>query len=161
MMPRLNEAIGGQSVGLRELTEHHRDFVACVAPGTTNAILRHLVGQGMTVGDTEVKVFEESGNACEETDALDVAGLGFMKKSAHKKAACSTPFGFRVDDDGADLREVLTVDMECGAADELMGGGFDDGEGADVGADLRIGAAEQGTVGGEAVDQLMDMAGVL
>jgi hypothetical protein len=161
MMPRLNEAIGGQSVGLRELTEHHRDFVACVAPGTTNAILRHLVGQGIVVGDAEIEMFEEGGNACEQADALDAAGLGLMEKGADEKAACSTPFGFRVNDDGANLREVLTVDMECSAADELMGGGFDDGEGADVGADLRIGAAEQGTVGGEAVDQLMDIAGVL
>ena len=113
------------------------------------------------VGDAEVEVFEESGNACEETDALDVAGLDLIEKGADEKAACSTPFGLRVNDDGADFREVLTVDMECSAADELMGGGFDDGEGADVSADLRIGASKQGAVGGEAVDQLMDMAGVL
>jgi len=30
-------------------------------------------------GDTEVEVFEEVGDACEETDALDAAGFGLIQ----------------------------------------------------------------------------------
>ncbi len=60
-----------------------------------------------------------------------------IEEGADEKAAGSVAFGFRADDDGADLGQVLAVDVECSAADELAGGGFDDGEGVDVGADFR------------------------
>ena len=70
-------------------------------------------------------------------------------------------FGLRANDDGADLGEVLTVDVKGCAAKELVGVGFDDGKGADVGADLRVGATEEGAVVAEALDQLMDGVGVL
>ena len=42
-----------------------------------------------------------------------------------------------------------------------MGVSFDDGEGADVGADFGVGAGKEGAVVREAVDQLMDGLGVL
>ena len=42
-----------------------------------------------------------------------------------------------------------------------MGVSFDDGEGADVGADFGVGAGKEGAVVREAVDQLMDGVGVL
>ncbi len=69
-------------------------------------------------------------------------------------------FGLGMNGDGADLGEVLAVDVESCAAEELVGVGFDDGEGADVGADLRVGAAEEGAVVAEAFDQLMDGVGI-
>jgi len=70
-------------------------------------------------------------------------------------------FCFRADCDGADFGEVLAVDVEGGAADEPAGVGFDDGEGADVRADFRVTPGEQSAVVGEAVDELVDGAGVL
>jgi hypothetical protein len=42
-----------------------------------------------------------------------------------------------------------------------MGVSFDDGEGANVGADFGVGAGKKGAIVGEAVDQLMDGMGIL
>jgi len=112
-------------------------------------------------GDAEVEVLEETGDAGEETDALDAAGLGFIEEGVNEQAAGSVSLGVGMDDDGADLGEVLAVDVKSGTADELAGAGFDDGEGVDVGADFEVGAAEEGAVAGEAVDQLIDGAGIL
>jgi len=52
------------------------------------------------------------------------------------------------------------VDVKGGAADELICLVFDDGEGVDVLADLRVGAAEEGAVVGVALDESMDGLGV-
>ncbi len=112
-------------------------------------------------GDAEVEVLEESGDAGEETDALDAAGFGLIEEGLHEQAAGSVSLGVRMDDDGTDLGEVLTIDVESGASDELAGAGFDDGEGVDVGADFEVGAAEECAVAGEAVDQLIDGGGIL
>ena len=65
----------GMMTAAREFSDGHGDFVAGVAAGTVNAVLRYFVAQGVTVGDAEVEVFEEGGDAGEETDALDAAGL--------------------------------------------------------------------------------------
>ena len=112
-------------------------------------------------GDAEVEVFEEGWDAGEETDALDGAGFGLIEEGADEQAAGSVSLGVGANDDGADLGEMLAVDVECGTADELVGFVFDDGEGADVRADLCVTPREQGAVVGEGVDELMDGAGVL
>ena len=73
-------------------------------------------------------------------------------------------------DDGADLGEVRAVEMERAAAEEVVfedaglgvgDGAVGDGEVADVLADLGVGAAEEGAVVGEGVDEVEDVAGVL
>lgn len=51
--------------------------------------------------------------------------------------------------------------MEGGATDESTGLGFNDGEGVDVSADLRVGAMEKGAVVSEAFDELIDGRRVL
>jgi hypothetical protein len=112
-------------------------------------------------GDAEVEVLEEGGDTSEEADALDAAGFGLIEEGADEQAAGSVSFGVGADDNGADLGEMLSIDVEGGAANELVGFGFDDGEGADVRADLRVTPGEQGAVVGEAVDELVDGAGVL
>ena len=106
-------------------------------------------------------MLEEGGDAGEETDALDAAGFGLIEEGADEQAAGSVSLGVGMDNDGADLGEVLAVDVKSGTADELAGAGFDDGEGVDVGGDFEVGAAEEGAVAGEAVDQVIDGAGVL
>ena len=85
----------------------------------------------------------------------------WLEEGVNEQAAGAATFGLGTDDDGADLGEVLAIDVEGCAAEELVGVGFDDGEGADVGADLGVGAAEEGAVVAEALDQLMDGVGVL
>ena len=107
------------------------------------------------------KCSKKAGIAGEETDALDAAGFGLIEEGVNEQAADSVSLGFGMDHDGADLGEVLAVDVKSGTADELAGPGFDDGEGVDVGADFEVGASEEGAVAGEAVDELMDGAGVL
>ena len=101
------------------------------------AVLCYFVAKDVAVGDAEVEVFEEVGDAGEEADALDAAGFGLIEEGADEEAAGSLALGFRADDDGADLGQVLAVDVECRAADELAGCRFDDGEGVDVGANFR------------------------
>jgi hypothetical protein len=157
----LEEAIRRQLLGGWEFSDGHGDFVAGVAPGAVQAIFHGFVWEGLMLGDTKVKVFEEVGDASEETDALDAFGSGLIKEGADEQAAGSLPLGVRTDSDGADLGEVLAVDVECSTADELLGYGFDDGKGADVGTDLHITPRKQGAIVGEAVDQAMDGAGVL
>ncbi len=103
-------------------------------------------------GDAELEVFEEGRDACEEADALDTAGFGLIEEGVDEKAAGSASLGVGIDDDRADLGEVLTVDVECRAADELTSAGLNDGEGVDVDADLRVGAVEESALGGEALD---------
>ena len=109
----------------------------------------------------EVEVFEEDWDAGEETDAFDAALLGFMKEGLDEQAACSVPCRVWADDDGAYLCEVGTVDVERGTADELVCFVFDDDEGADVCADLGVGAGKKRAIVGEAIDELMDGLGVL
>ena len=102
--------------------------------------------------DAKVKMFEEGGDASEEADALDVGSFGLIEEGLDEEAA--GPFSFAVgpDNDGADLCEVLAVDVKRGTADELTGAVFDDGEGSDVGLDFRVGPGEEGPIVGEAVD---------
>lgn len=56
---------------------------------------------------------------------------------------------------------MLAVDVERSTADELARLGFDDGEGANVGAYLFVRAMEEGAVEGEAFDELVNGAGVV
>jgi hypothetical protein len=161
LVRRMEDATRRQGVGWGQLSDRHSDFVTGVAPGALDAVLGYFVAEGVTVSDSEVEVFEEGGGTGEETEALDAAGFGLITEGADEEAAGSLSHGFRADNDGTDLGEVLTVDVECSAANELAGCRFDDGEGVDVGADLRIGAVEEGAVAGEALDQLMDGAGIL
>lgn len=144
-----------------KLAERHCGLVAGVATGAVEAVFEHLVGEGLTLGGAEVEVFEEVGDAGEEAEALDAARLGLAHEFVDELATSSASFDIGADDDGADLGEVWAVDVEGCAAQELMGVGFDDGEGADVGADFGVGAGKEGAVVGEAVDQLMDGVGIL
>src|SRR5258708_1877916 len=157
----MKEVTPRQVARCRELSDGHGGFVAGVAPGTVYTVLQHLVTEGLMVGDAEVKVLEEGGDAGEETDALDAAGFGLIEKGVNEQAAGSVSLGFGMDDDGANLGEVRAVDVKSGTADELVGAGFDDGEGVDVGADFEVGAAEEGAVAGEAGDQVIGCWGVL
>ncbi len=112
-------------------------------------------------GDAEVEVIEEVGDASEETDAFDAAGFGLIEEGVDEQAAGSVSFGLGTNGDGTDLGEVRAIDVESGAAEELAGAGFNDGEGVDVLADLRVTPGKQGSVVGEAMDQLVDGAGVV
>ena len=160
-MAGMKEATPRPVARRREFADGHGDFVAGVAPRTVYTVLQHFVAQGPMFGDAEVEVLEESGDAGEETDACNAAGFGLIEEGMDEQAAGSVTLGVGMDDDGADLGEVLAVDVEGGTADELAGAGFDDGEGMDVCADFEVGAAEEGAVTGETVNQLMDGAGIL
>ena len=160
-MTGMKEATPGPVAWCREFADGHGDFVAGVAPGTVDAVLQYFVGQCQTFGDAEAEVLEEGWNASEETDALDAAGLGLIEEGVDEETAGSASLGVGMDDDGADLGEVLAVDVERGTADELARAGFDDGEGIDVCTDLRVTPREKCAVVGEAVDQLVDGAGIL
>ena len=103
-------------------------------------------------GDTEVEVFEESGDPGEEADARDAAGFSLIEQGADEQASGSVSLGLSANGDGADLSQMLAVDMESGAAEELAGVGFNDGEGVDVLADLGVTPGEQSPVVGEAMD---------
>ncbi len=144
-----------------KLAEGHRCFVAGVATGAVEAIFEDFVGESLTLGGAKVEVFEEVGDAGEEADALDAARLSLTEELVDELATGSASFDIGADDDGADLGEVWAVDVEGCAAEELVGVGFDDGEGADIGADFGVGAGKEGAVMREAVDQLMYGAGVL
>ena len=138
MVTGMKEATPGPVAWCREFADGHGDLVAGVAPGTVYTVLQHFVAEGLTFGDAEVEVLEESGDAGEETDALDAACLGLIEEGVNEQAAGSASLGVGMDDDGADLGEVWAVDVERGTADELVGVGFDDSKGGDVGADLRV-----------------------
>jgi hypothetical protein len=143
-----------------DFADGHGGFVAGVAAGAVQAVLQYLVAEGLTLGGVEAEVLEEGRDAGEEADALDAIGFGLMEQRLNEEATGSVSLDIRTDDDGSDLGEVLAVDMESSAAEELVGVGFDDGEGADVGADFYVGAAKEGAVMGEAIDQLMDGASI-
>ena len=107
-------------------------------------------------GDAKVEVLEECGDAGEEADALDSTGFGSIEEGADEQAASPVPFVVRPDSDRTDFRQVGAVDVEGGTTDELVRGGFDDGEGADIRADFRVAPGEQGAVVGEGVDEVVD-----
>ena len=104
------------------------------------------------VDGVEAEVFEEGGDAGEEADAVDSAGFGLVEEGTDEQASGSASLGVGADDDGADLGEVLAVDVERGTTQELTGVVFDDGEGTDVLADFGVGAVEEGTVASAAFD---------
>ena len=160
-MTGMKEATRRHAAWCRKFADGHGDFVAGVAPGTLEAVLQYFVGQRQTFGDAETEVLEEGWDASEETDALDTAGFGLIEEGVDEKAAGSVSLGVGMDDDGADLGEVRAIDVKSGTADELARAGFDDGEGVDVCTDLRVTPREKRAVVGEAVDQLVDGAGIL
>jgi len=102
--------------------------------------------------DAKVEMFKEGGDASEEADALDVGSFGLIEEGLDEEAAGAFSFAVGPDNDGADLCEVLAVDVKRGTADELTGAVFDDGEGSDVGLDFGVGPGEEGPIVGEAVD---------
>jgi hypothetical protein len=106
----------------------------------------------LAFGDAEVEVFEEGWDTSEEADALDASGFGLIEECPYEEATGSLPLRLGIDDDGANLGEVLAIDVERGTTEEIGGAVFDDGEGADVLADLRVGATEQGAVVATTVD---------
>jgi hypothetical protein len=144
-----------------QLSDDHGDLIAGVAPGAVDTVFRDFVGQSLMVCDSKVETLEEAGDAGEEADAGDAAGLCLIEEGANEETASSASLRVGRDGDGADLGKVLTVDVEGSASDELVGDGFNDGEGADVRADLCVTPGQQGAVVGEAVDQVVYGAGVL
>ena len=157
----MGEAARRLVAGRREFSHDHGDFVTGVTAGTVHAVFRYLVAQEETVGDTEVEVIEESGDASEEADALDAASFGLIEEGVDEEAAGAVSFFVGLDDDGADFGEVWAVDVEGGTTDELAGTSFDDGEGVDVFADFRVRAVEEGAVAGETFNQVIDGLGVV
>jgi hypothetical protein len=158
---RAQEVDGRHVFGRGKFADGHGGLIAGVAASAADAVLENLVAEGAVFGEVKVEVLEEAGNAGEEADAADAAGFGLVEDGLNEEAAGSVAFDVGANDDGADLGEMRAVDVEGSAADELVGVGLDDGEGADVLADLGVGAAEEGAVVGEAIDELMDGVGVL
>jgi hypothetical protein len=144
-----------------ELSHCHSGFVAGVAPGAVDAVLDDFVAESLVFDDAKVKVVEEGWDPSKEADALDVAGFGLIEECADEHATRSVPLGVGANNDGSDLGEVLSIDVKRGAADELVQVVFHDGEGLDVLADLCVTPGKQGAVVGEAVDELVDRAGIL
>jgi hypothetical protein len=161
VVPRQEEGLLRQTLGLWELSDGHCCLIAGVAASAVHAVLDDFVAEGQAFGEMKVKVLEEGWDAGEEADTFDAAGFGLLEEGVDEETAGAVTFSLGTNGDGADLGEVLAVDVEGCAAEELVGVGFDDGEGADVGADLRVGAAEEGAVVAEALDQLMDGVGIL
>jgi hypothetical protein len=129
--------------------------------GAVNAVFEHLVAESESLGDVKVKVLEEGWDASEEADAWDAFGFSLAEDGLNEKTSGTVAFGLRVDGDGADLGEMLTVDVQSSAAEKLMRFCLHDDEGADVRADLGVGAGKKGAVVAKTFDQLMNGAGIL
>lgn len=156
-----SEEVFRQIEGLGKLADGHRDLVAGVSSVAVTAVFEDLVAKGESLGGAEVKVFEEGRDASEEADALDAFGFGLAEDGLNEETSGSVAFGLGEDDDGADLRKVLTVDVQSCAAEKPVCFGFYDGEGSDVGADLIVGATKKCAVVGEALNELVDGVSVL
>ena len=158
---------GAEDGDVGEWAADHGDFVAGVEARAGLAVLVDFVGHGGAVGDAEAEVIEEVGDAGEEADAHDLVVFGFVdERFEDRRPPAPRPFGFGLDDDGADFGEVRAVEMEGAAAEEFGGvvadgGAVGDGEVADVFAELGVAAAEECAVAGERVDEVEDVAGVL
>jgi hypothetical protein len=63
----------------------------------------------LAFGDAEVEVFEEGWDASEEADALDASGFGLIEECTYEEATGSAPLRLGIDDDGANLGEVLSA----------------------------------------------------
>jgi hypothetical protein len=159
------DAAGAEDSDLGKGAADHGDFVAGVEAGAGLAVLVDLVGQGSAVDYAEAEVEEEVGDAGEEADGGDLLLFGFFEEGAEETAAGALAFRFGLDDDGANLGEVGTVEVEGSAAEEdtacfSRDGGFGYSEVADVFADLGVAAAEEGAVAGEGVDEVEDVDSV-
>jgi hypothetical protein len=155
------EEVFREIAGLGKFADGHGDLVAGVATGAVSAVFEHLVAEGESLGDVEVEVFKEGWDAGEEADTLDAFGFGPAEDGLDEETSGAVAFGLRADGDGADLGEMLTVDVQGRAAEKLMSFGLDDSEGADVRADLGVGAGKEGAVVAKTLDQLMDGVGIL
>ena len=129
--------------------------------GATDAVLHDLVLEVLAVGDVQVETLEEGRDSRKEADALDSTGFCLIEESLDEQTACPFSHCVRVNGDGADLGEMAAVDMKGGTADELAGGSLDYGEGVNISGNLVVGTRQKGSIRSEAVDQLMDCAGVL
>jgi hypothetical protein len=160
VLAREKEGAAWKILGSGEFADDHGSLVAGVAAGAVLAVLQYLVAESLTLGGVEAEVLEKGRDAGEEADALDAIGFGLMEQRLNEEASGSVALDVRTDDDGADLGQMWTIDVQSGAAEKLVGAGFNDGKGADVGADFYVGAAKEGAVVGKAIDQLMDGASI-
>src|SRR5205807_3491638 len=81
--------------------------------------------------------------------------------TAQHATASTLPFCFGFYDDGADLGEVRSIEVQRTASKEDSGFRFRDGKVAHVLADLRVAAAQQRAISGERIDQLEDVYRIL
>ncbi len=154
-------------------TFHHGDLVARVEAWAGLAILVNLVGHGIAFGNAEAEVLEEGRQACKEAGGGHAVVVRLGQKSSQDGGAGALAAGVRVKDDGANFSQVRAVKVERAAAEELrlgmgvggeLGGSweaFGDGEVTDVLAELGVAAAQKGSIAGEGIDEVEDVAGVL
>ena len=145
----------------------HGDFIACVKARAGLAVLVDFVGHGVAFSFAEAVVLEKCGDAGKEANTHDAVVFGLFDEVLEDTATGTETLGVWLCDDGADLGEVRAVEMKCAAADELglgpavFGKFFGDGEVADVLAEFGVGAAEEGAVAGERIDEVEDILRVL
>ena len=142
----MSDATRAEDCDLRYRAAHHRYFIAGVEARAGLAVFVDLVGQGGAVDYAEAEVEEEVGDAGEEADGGDFLLFGLFEESAEETSACALAFGLGLDDDGADLGEVWTVEMERSATEEDTGLGFGDRKVSNVFADFGVVAAEECSV---------------
>jgi len=158
---------GAEDSDIRQWAADHGDFVAGIEARAGLAVLVDFVGHGVAFCFAKAIVLEKCGDAGEEADAHDAVVFGFVDEVLEDTAAGAEAFGLGLHDDGTNFGEVWAVEMERAATEEVRIGlaifreFFGDGEVADVLAELRVGAAEEGAIAGERIDEVEDVAGIL
>src|ERR1700722_12246363 len=91
---------------------HHGDFVAAMQAGAVLAVFEDLVRQLRLIFDGAKSVLEkEVGDAREQADGVNAMFFRLFDERAENAAACALSFGLRLDDDGADLREMGAIQV--------------------------------------------------
>jgi hypothetical protein len=126
-----------------------------------DAVFVDLIGKAFANRFGKAEACEELGCSGEQADAAYLVALGLIKERFDQQTSAASFLVLAVDGDGTNFSEVRTVEVESAATDDfaitLSVFGFNDDEVADVFADLRETAREEGSVCGITGDQAKDM----
>src|SRR5208282_289376 len=148
-----------QNCECRKISADHRNFVAAIESGTLITVFVDLVGKILVISDSESHAREKFGNAREQAHATYLVLFCLRQQSLDQTAAAAITLAGGIDGNRTNLRQVHAVQVKSAASDDasIM---LEDNKVADVLADFRQRARQEGTIAGVGRDESVNLFGI-